>query len=125
MSLPHNSNLSSLKLYNPQLIHKMCRGDEEKIAKMMEVFIDQTSEAMQEIRDSYSEKDFLRIAKLVHKIKPTLTYFGTAALEKEFYYLEDLILNKSEQSEIELKIENVNILFIKVVDEMKNDFNIN
>ena len=95
MSLPHNSNLSSLKLYNPQLIHKMCRGDEEKIAKMMEVFIDQTSEAMQEIRDSYSEKDFLRIAKLVHKIKPTLTYFGTAALEKEFYYLEDLILNKS------------------------------
>jgi HPt (histidine-containing phosphotransfer) domain-containing protein len=124
MQLPQDSNQPPIKLYDLQLIHKMCRGDEEKIAKMMEVFINQTSESIQEIRAAYSEKDFIKIEKLVHKIKPTLTYFGTATLEKKFLNLEALLINKSEQSEIELKILSVNNLVIKVIDEMKTDFNI-
>jgi HPt (histidine-containing phosphotransfer) domain-containing protein len=124
MELPQNSNLSPIKFYDLQLIHKMCRGDEEKIAKMMEVFINQTSQSIQEIMTAYSEKDFLRIEKLVHKIKPTLTYFGTTTLEKEFLYLDDLLIKKSELSELELKILSINTLIKKVVDEMKNDFNI-
>ena len=124
MELSQDSNPNPNILYDIQLIHKMCRGDEEKIAKMMEVFISQISESIQEIRTAYSEKDSIRIERLVHKIKPTLTYFGTATLEKEFLYLEDLLRKKSEPSEIELKIESVNDLIIKVVDKMKNDFNI-
>ena len=125
MQVPQNPNMTPIKLYDLQLIHKMCRGNEEKIAQMMEVFINQTSESIQEIKIACSEKDFLKIERLVHKIKPTLTYFGTATLEKEFIYLEGLLRKKSEPSEIELKIESVNDLIIKVVDEMKNDFNIN
>lgn len=125
MQLPQTPNLSPIKFYELQLIHKMCRGDEEKIAKMMVVFINQTSQSIQEIMTAYSEKDFLRIEKLVHKIKPTLTYFGTTTLEKEFLYLEDLLIKKSELSELELKILSINTLIKKVVDEMKNDFNIN
>lgn len=124
MKLSENSNLHSIQLYNLQLIHKMCRGDEGKIAKMVEVFINQTSQSIQEIMTAYSVKDFLRIERLVHKVKPTLTYFGTTTLEKEFLYLEDLLPKKAEQSELELKIRNINILLKKVVDEMKNDFNI-
>lgn len=124
MQLPQNPNLSPIKFYELQLIHKMCRGDEEKIAKMMVVFINQTSQSIQEIMTAYSEKDFLRIERLVHKIKPTLTYFGTTTLEKEFLYLEDLLIKKSELSELELKILSINTLIKKVVDEMKNDFNI-
>jgi HPt (histidine-containing phosphotransfer) domain-containing protein len=113
-----------IKLYDLQLIDKMCRGDQEKIAKMVAVFIDQISQSIQEINTAYAENDFTRIERLVHKIKPTLTYFGTASLEKEALCLEDLILNKFELSELELKIKNFNSLTKEVVDEMKNDFNI-
>jgi HPt (histidine-containing phosphotransfer) domain-containing protein len=103
----------------------MCRGDEEKIVKMVKVFIDQTSQAILEILNAFSEKDFLRIEKLAHKIKPTLTYFGTAKLEKELINLEDLLIQKSELAEIDLKIQSFNILTKTVVAKMKNDFNIN
>ena len=113
-----------IKLYDLQLIDKMCRGDEEKIAKMVAVFIDQISQSMQEISTAYTENDFITIERLVHKIKPTLTYFGTTSLEKEALHLEDLLLNKSELSEIELKILSFNTLIKEVVDKMKNDFNI-
>jgi HPt (histidine-containing phosphotransfer) domain-containing protein len=124
MKLSENSNLPPIKLYDLQLIHKMCRGDEEKIAKMVEVFISQISQTIQEIRTAYSEKDFLRIERLVHKVKPTLTYFGTTSLEKEALHLEDLLLKKSELSELELKILSFNNHTKEVVDKMKNDFNI-
>jgi HPt (histidine-containing phosphotransfer) domain-containing protein len=124
MQLSENSNLQSIKLYDLQLIHKMCRGDEEKIAKMVEVFINQISQSIQEIMTAFSEKDFLRIEKLAHKIKPTLTYFGTTSLENELLCLEELAIKKSELSELELKILCFKNLTKEVVDKMKNDFNI-
>jgi len=124
MELSQDSSPNPSTLYDLQLIHKMCRGDEEKIAKMIEVFINQISESIQEIRTAYADKDFLRIERLVHKIKPTLTYFGTTSLEKEAIQLEDLLLNKSEPSELELKILSFITLTKEVVDKMKNDFNI-
>ena len=116
--------MPSIKLYDLQLIDKMCRGDAEKIAKMAEVFIDQTSQSMQEISTAYAEKDFVKIERLVHKIKPTLTYFGTSSLEKEAIQLEDMLLSKSDPSELESKILNFNSLTKEVVEKMKNDFNI-
>jgi HPt (histidine-containing phosphotransfer) domain-containing protein len=125
MALSQNINQNPIQLYDLQLIHKMCRGDEEKIVKMVKVFIDQTSQAILEILNAFSEKDFLRIEKLAHKIKPTLTYFGTAKLEKELINLEDLLIQKSELAEIDLKIQSFNILTKTVVAKMKNDFNIN
>jgi HPt (histidine-containing phosphotransfer) domain-containing protein len=114
----------STKLYDLQLIDKMCRGDAEKIAKMAVVFIDQISQSMQEISTAYAEKDFVKIERLVHKIKPTLSYFGTTSLEKEAIYLEDLLHGKFDPSELESKILNFNTLTKEVVDKMKNDFNI-
>lgn len=123
MQLTQDSNPNPIKLYDLQLIHKMCRGDEEKIAKMVEVFINQISQSIQEIMDAYSEKDFSTIKKLAHKIKPTLTYFGTTSLEIELLYLEDLLIKESELSELELL--NFKNLIKEVVYKMKNDFNIN
>ena len=124
MELSQDSNPNPNTLYDLQLIHKMCRGNEEKIAKMIEVFISQISQSIQEIMTAYAEKDFLRIERLVHKIKPTLTYFGTTSLEKEAVYLEDLLIKKTEIAELELKILSFNMLTKEVVDKMKNDFNI-
>lgn len=116
--------MPSIKLYDLQLIDKMCRGDAAKIAKMAEVFIDQISQSTQEISTAYAEKDFVKIERLVHKIKPTLTYFGTSSLEKEAIELEDFLLSNSDPSELESKILNFNALTKEVVDNMKNDFNI-
>lgn len=116
--------MSEMKLYDLEMIHKMCRGDEEKIAKMVHVFIDQISQSVEEIETAYSEKDFLKIERLVHKIKPTLTYFGVATLEKEAHNLENMLHNNSEAAELEFKILSFNTLIKEVVDSMKNDFNV-
>jgi HPt (histidine-containing phosphotransfer) domain-containing protein len=124
MQLSQNSNLPPVKLYDLHLISQLCRGNEEQIAKIVEVFTEEVSKSIEEINIAYAENDFSEIKKLVHKVKPTLAYFGTAVLEKEFLYLEDLLIKEFELSELELKIISVNNLTKEVVDKLKSDYKI-
>ena len=124
MNSPPNSNSSHIKLYDLQLVIQMCRGNDEQVLKMVEVFIDQISQSIKEIETAYFEKDFLKIKSLAHKIKPLFTYFGTSKLEKEFLLTEVLLSKEIISLELELKIINLNLIVMEVISEMKNDFNI-
>lgn len=113
-----------MKLYSLQLVEKMCRGNQEQISRMVEVFVEQITEAINEIEVAYNEKDFIRIVRLSHKIKPTLSYFGTDELAEEFLLTEDLLSNEITASEVDMKIAALKLVAQEVVDQMKNDFNI-
>ena len=124
MNLPPNSNLSHIKLYDLQVVDQMCRGNQDQVLKMVEVFIDQISQSIKDIESAYSENDFLKIKSLAHKIKPLLTYFGTSKLEKEFLLAEVLISKETRSLELDSKIKNLNLLINEVVSGMKIDFNL-
>lgn len=124
MSLPPNSDYLNRKSYNLEMIEMMCRGNQPQILSMVSVFIDQISTSIEDIEKAYTENDFLKIKNLAHKIKPTLTYFGTAKLEKEFIETELLISKELTSTELDLKITNLQLLANEVVTELKNDFKI-
>jgi len=124
MISPPNSNSSNVKLYDLQVVVQMCRGNDEQVLKMVEVFIEQISQSIKEMETAYSENDFLKIKSLAHKIKPLFTYFGTSKLEKEFLLTEVLLSKEVISFELKLKITNLNLIAREVISEMKNDFNI-
>lgn len=124
MISPPNSNSSNVKLYDLQVVVQMCRGNDEQVLKMVEVFIGQISQSIKEMETAYSENDFLKIKSLAHKIKPLFTYFGTSKLEKEFLLTEVLLSKEVISLELKLKITNLNLIAREVISEMKNDFNI-
>lgn len=124
MDLTTNPSFSQPKLYQLDIINKMCRNDEEQVLKMIEVFIDQISQAIKEIETAYSENDFIKIKGLTHKMKPLLTYFGTSKLEQEFIVAEVLFSKEIASPEIELTISNLDSLAKDVIHEMKKDFNL-
>lgn len=124
MISPLNSNSSNVKLYDLQVVVQMCRGNDEQVLKMVEVFIGQISQSIKEMETAYSENDFLKIKSLAHKIKPLFTYFGTSKLEKEFLLTEVLLSKEVISLELKLKITNLNLIAREVISEMKNDFNI-
>lgn len=113
-----------MKLYNLQLVEKMCRGNQAQISRMTEVFVEQIIESINEIEAAYIQKDFVRIVRLSHKIKPTLAYFGTEELAEEFLLTEDLLSNEITAPEVDMKIASLKLTAQEVVDQMKNDFNI-
>ncbi|SNR64061.1 HPt (histidine-containing phosphotransfer) domain-containing protein [Lutibacter agarilyticus] len=122
MQFTPNSDLPADKPYDLTLIDKMCRGNQEQVAKMVKVFVNEVSQSVKEINLAYSEKDFPAIKKLTHKVKPTLTYFGVEKLQKELLQLEALLLKDFEIAELESSIQKLTSLTTMVVEKMNTDF---
>jgi len=124
MSINENRNMIEEPLYDLSLIDKMCRGNQEQVVKMVAVFIIQTSKSIEELKLASTKNDFVKIKKIVHKIKPSFTYYGTVKLEKEVKIIEALVLEAFASSALELNIEHLMKLTSQVIYKMKNDFNI-
>lgn len=110
--------------YDLYLIDKMCRGNQEQIVNMVAVFVDEISQSIHEINAAFAVKDFSALKKLTHKVKPTLTYFGVAKLEKELLEIDSMLLQNFDVNELGLKLSNLTNLTATVVEQMKNDFNL-
>ncbi|WP_386808888.1 Hpt domain-containing protein [Lutibacter holmesii] len=117
-----NSELPASKLYNLSLIDTMCRGNQEQVAKMVKVFTSEISQSVADINTAFSEKDFLTIKKLTHKVKPTLTYFGVEKLQKELLLIDALLLTDFDITTLETHLNNFTKLTTKVIDQLNNDF---
>ena len=122
MKIKENTNQFKEPLYDLFLIDKMCRGNDEQISKMVKVFIAQTESSIQELALALIKKDVLKIKKMVHKMKPSFTYYGTSKLDRQVRSIEALLLEKFEIMELESKIVGLAELAITVTDKMKNDF---
>jgi len=124
MELERNTNKPEEQLYDLSLIDKMCRGNQQQLEKMIHAFISQTSESFKDLKLAGAKNDLLKMKAIVHKIKPSFTYYGTVTLEKEMKNLEGFILGEFEIGELEVKIDTVVELATQIIHKMKNDFNI-
>ena len=125
MEINVNRNVLEAPLYDLSLIDKMCRGNQQQIVKIVTVFIVQTSKSIEELKLASTKNDLVKIKKIVHKIKPSCTYYGTVKLEREVKIIEALFLEAFDTtSALELKIEMLAELAIQIINKMKNDFNI-
>ena len=124
MKLKTNTNKPEEQLYELSLIEKMCRGNEKQVEKMIQVFISQISKSIEDLKLAVSKNELLKIKTIVHKIKPSFTYYGTVKLKKEVEILEALILGAFEMNLLESKIDTVVELAVLIIHKMKNDFNI-
>jgi len=119
-----NTHSDPEQLYDLTMVDKMCRGNQESVLKMVNVFISQISQSVEEITVAYQKKDFGKIKNELHKVKPTLTYYGTAKIEKELLVLEKLVAGTFTGKEIEININTLNAITTQTIAKMKLDFSI-
>ena len=119
-----DSNHNAEPPYNIYLIDKMCRGNNEQIVKMVQVFVEDIEQSVKEINVAFTENDYSAIKKLTHKIKPTLTYFGVAKLEKQLLQIDTMLLQDFDANDLSLKLSKLTILKTEAVEAMKDDFNL-
>ncbi|RXP45146.1 Hpt domain-containing protein [Lutibacter sp. HS1-25] len=125
MDLTPNSNLPQDELYDLKLINQMCRGNQEQVVKIVNVFVEEITQSIEEIKAAFSEKDFSALKKLTHKIKPTLTYFGAPQAQQKLLLIDTLLLQNFEIKELEVELTKFISLSEEVIEKLKNDFNIN
>lgn len=75
-------------IYNLHSIRTLSQGNEEFVKKMLTIFINQTENTIPQIHTLFKEKNYQEIAKLIHKIKPSIEGIGIVSIKDEVKALE-------------------------------------
>ncbi len=112
----------SEKLYDLCMIEKLCRGNQEEVKKMVQVFISQVPQAVEDIKSAYKNFDFISVKKVAHRIKPVLGYYAIVKIEKEIRDIEEMAEQARVTYEMEATIEKLDTVIAQIVEQMKKTF---
>lgn len=90
----------------------------------MQVFIQQVAKSMEELSLAFQENDFEKIRQEMHKVKPTLSYYGTFEIQHELRTFEHLIHGDYTVEEVQASIDRLAAVTAATLDQMKRDFRI-
>ena len=68
---------------------------------MIEMFLNKTPEAIQEMNRHYTSRNWEEFKKIAHRIKPSFGYMGMPEIQKSLSWLENL----EEKELLEIKVE--------------------
>lgn len=94
--------------YDLQKLRDLSHGNEEFVAKMVNIFKESTPPTLEEMRKSLHERNYANLSKLAHKLKPSVENMGIHRLE-----------GKAREIEIECKEE---IIDHKEIEKKVNFF---
>jgi HPt (histidine-containing phosphotransfer) domain-containing protein len=120
-NIPKETIAEDEKLYDLCMIEKLCRGNQEQVKQMLNVFIDQVPKAVEEIRSAYSDSDFDRVKKAAHRIKPVLGFYAVIKVEEDIRMIESAA-SLLPESEFQYKLNQVDAVITHIVAQMKNTF---
>ncbi|WP_263603359.1 response regulator [Chryseobacterium sp. PET-29] len=104
-------------------IQKLGQGDEAFIKKIITLFITQTQEMIPMIDLAFNNQNFAEIARLVHKLRPSVEAVGIASISEEMRELEVSAKEQSmESSKMYSLFEKIKNILIEAIEQMKEDY---
>ena len=87
-------------LYNLTSLCDLSRGNNEFIAKMIAVFIKQTTDAIEKCEIAIDQNNFMEVSRLIHKIKPSVESLGISSIISEMKILEKTAKNANHKEKV-------------------------
>jgi CheY-like chemotaxis protein/HPt (histidine-containing phosphotransfer) domain-containing protein/anti-sigma regulatory factor (Ser/Thr protein kinase) len=81
-------NSSTEPLYNLKTLQDMSKGDEKFVIKMITIFTNQIIETLANIDNALLENNFNELARLIHKIKPSIENLAIESIVNNLKCLE-------------------------------------
>ncbi len=106
--------------YDLTAIKNVSRGNNELFNNMIMLFIQNTSNELQNLEKNISDKNIENTQTTIHKLKPSLAYLGLTPLIEELNNLKNYMINNNNDLTDKLfnKIKtNLNDIF----DNLKNE----
>jgi PAS domain S-box-containing protein len=75
-------------------------NNEEFLQEMIQTFVQSIPPVLKEMKTSLSEKNWKKLSRLAHQIKPSFTLMGMDALRKTVLYIEENAQQKSKLREL-------------------------
>jgi PAS domain S-box-containing protein len=118
---PGTHQINASRKYDLSAIEKMSRGNKEFIQRIIQVFIDQTPAAVEEIKSAWEHGDLETVRRVSHKIKPNLDNFGITDLKDEIRQIESLAEAGTFSGELEMKILKLDMVIREVAGELARE----
>lgn len=112
------------KLYNLSYLEEISNGDNNFIKEMLNDFISNTPESIEEIEKLASFKEWDNLYKSVHKFIPSFDFIGAETIVNDLKNLEDYSKTKLNLEKIPNLISNIKDFCNKVIKEIKLDHNL-
>ncbi|WP_336718811.1 PAS domain-containing hybrid sensor histidine kinase/response regulator [Chryseobacterium mucoviscidosis] len=93
-NLQINNSEEEKILYDLRNIQALSRGNDDFIQKMLSIFITQTQETIPMVEKAFEEKNYAEIARLIHRIKPSIEGVGIYSIKET---VKDLEVKSKEQ----------------------------
>jgi len=107
--------------YKLDKVRELASGDEDFVTAIAEAFLEEVPEAIIQINEGISNKDFSQVYQNAHKIKPTIQMFDIAILE-DVVVLQDWGKFEKGNDDVSAEQERVTTIITAVVSELKSDF---
>jgi hypothetical protein len=106
------------KLYDLGMIDKFCRGDKSLTKKMMQVFINDMSVSVEELKQAYKANDVITLKRTAHRIKPVLSLYSIVIIGNDVEILENMGTEQLVTPETALKINRLDNVISLVTQQM-------
>ena len=118
---PQVNGEGKLKHTDLDYLRKLANGSDEFIIQMLTLFIEQTPDALQRMEKYSKEHNWELLAKVAHKMKPSIMFVGIKELEKEMKTVEDYASEKTHTEEIQQMVTHIRDVCNEAIAELKEE----
>jgi HPt (histidine-containing phosphotransfer) domain-containing protein len=97
----------------------MAQGNDEFITKMVSVFLETTSQSLDQLLKAFEGRDLQTVSAIAHKIKPSIDLMGITSLHDVVRDIEVRAKNGEELSELVGKLDDdLKLVFKEIKAEL-------
>lgn len=116
-SVPNNN-------YDLSKLRALSRGDENFVNELIDIFLQQTPKTLKEISDALLKKEYKVVARVAHRIKPSIDSMGITQLADIPKSIElAAIAEEVDHTELTRKVRLLSETLKAVLDKLKADIN--
>jgi HPt (histidine-containing phosphotransfer) domain-containing protein len=118
-----NTKTSSInkKIIDLSYLKQLSNGDNNFIKEMIEVFMVQTPEAMDNLQKHLLNNDWKMVRAVAHKIKPSMAFVGLNDIQKKMNTVEEYAETETHLDELPEMIEEIKVVIDRAMKELKEE----
>jgi CheY-like chemotaxis protein len=107
------------KLYDLSNLNDICRNDKAFVKKMVHLFIQQASLAVEDIKNEYGINHLVKVKDIAHKIKPSIDSMGISLLTSTIREIENLAQQGDSSNKLPTLINDLEVIqyYILIINE--------
>lgn len=106
---------------NLNYLKQIAEGNDTFIIEMIELFLNKTPEALEEMEACFQKQNWQELRALAHKIKPSFGYFGLPELQTQLAEVEALSESQKDPEKIRELMKNVSLISYTAFEQLKRE----